>query len=462
MFQSFEVTASAAHGKERVAALRGQFDGANIDAFLVPRADRYQGEYVPANEARLAWLTGFTGSAGIALILRQSAHVFVDGRYTTQVRQQVDLDVFTPQDLIKKPPSVWLRGNGGEGMRVGVDPWLHTITELRRLEEVAGKIGGSIIRLTDNPVDALWTDRPAEPVGPVSVQPERYAGTSAADKLRSIDEVLRNSDADACVLTDPSSIAWVFNIRGSDVPHTPHPLSTAILQSGGHPRLFIDPRKIGDAAMAHLAPLADIHAPDELEDALVALAKDKLGIMVDPALTAAHIGDLVAKDGGRLIEKPDPTRLPRAEKNTEELEGSRAAHRRDGAAMVSFLVWLDAQPPETINEITAVRALERARRQAGERLQMPLKDISFETISGAGPHGAIIHYRVTEKTSRRLQSGELYLVDSGGQYEDGTTDITRTVPIGSVGEEEKRFFTLVLRGMIALHPAALSGRNTRR
>ncbi len=450
MFQSFEVTASAAHGKERVAALRERFDPLKIDAFLVPRADRYQGEYVPASEARLAWLTGFTGSAGIALVLRPSAHVFVDGRYTTQVRQQVDLDVFTPQDLIKEPPSAWLRSNGGKGLRIGVDPWLHTVADMRRLEETAEQIGGSIVRLPDNPLDALWTDRPSEPVGPVSVQPERNAGRTAPEKLSEIDKALKKNGADACVLTDPSSIAWVFNIRGSDVPHTPHPLSMAILSRSGRPRLFIDAQKLGDDATVHLEPLADIHAPDELEETIIALAKDKLGIMVDPGLTAARIGDLIVENGGRLIEKPDPARLPRAEKNSAELDGSRAAHRRDGAAMVSFLAWLDEQQPGTIDEIAAVKALEQARRSTGEGQQMPLRDISFETISGAGAHGAIIHYRVTNETSRPLQAGELYLVDSGGQYQDGTTDITRTVPIGSVGQEEKRFFTLVLRGMIAL------------
>ena len=450
MFQSFEVTASADHGKKRVSGLRDQFDALEIDAFLVPRADRYQGEYVPASEARLAWVTGFTGSAGIALILRQTAHVFVDGRYTTQVRQQVDLEVFTPEDLVKAPPSVWLRSNGSKGTRIGIDPWLHTITDVRRLEETASAIGGSIVRLSDNPVDTIWLDRPNEPVGAVSVQPERYAGEAAAEKLRRIENMLKSNNADACILTDPSSIAWAFNIRGSDVPHTPHPLSMAVICPGKRPRLFINPNKLGSEVTAHLGPLADIAHPDDLVDAIISLPNEDLAIQVDPALTAARIGDVIVENGGRLIEKPDPARLPRAEKNSAELDGSRSAHRRDGAAMVSFLAWLDGQQPGTVDEIAAVKALERARRLTGERLQMPLKDISFETISGAGAHGAVIHYRVTEKTSRPLLPGELYLVDSGGQYQDGTTDITRTVPIGSVGDEEKRFFTLVLRGMIAL------------
>ncbi len=405
---------------------------------------------MPASEARLAWLTGFTGSAGACLVLRNTAHVFVDGRYTTQVRQQVDLDVFAPEDLIKSPPATWLREHGSKGLRIGIDPWLHTITEVRRLEKAVAEIGGSIVRLPENPVDAIWSDRPDEPVGPVVIQPDQYAGLPASEKLASIQSSLEEAGADACVLTDPSSIAWAFNIRGSDVPHTPHPLSTAMLSRDGSCVLFIAPGKLDAAVRAHLSPLTDIRSPDQLEATLVARAQSDAAILVDPDLTASRIGDLITENGGKLIEKPDPARLPRAKKNNAELAGSRAAHLRDGAAMVRFLAWLDAQQAGSVDEITAVKALETARRDTGERLQMPLRDISFETISGAGPNGAVIHYRVTTPTNRLLQSGELYLVDSGAQYIDGTTDITRTVPIGTVGNEEKRFFTLVLKGMITL------------
>jgi Xaa-Pro aminopeptidase len=450
MFQGFEVTTSADAGRQRVEMLRSQFEALGIDGLLVPRADRFQGEYVPESEARLAWLTGFAGSAGIALILRQSAHVFVDGRYTTQVRQQVDLDVFTPEDLIKTPPGTWLRKNGKKDMRIGIDPWLHTITEVRGLEKAAKEVGAKIVRLQANPIDAVWSNRPAEPLGKVTIQPAQYAGPGARDKLSAIKETMGSNGADACVLSDPSSVAWTYNIRGNDVPHTPHPLSIAILSSGDQNTLFIEGRKLDREARAYLTQLTDLSEPNRLEDALTSLGEKKAAIMVDPGLTAARIGDLILESGGRLIEKPDPARLPRAEKNAVELDGSRAAHRRDGAAMVSFLAWLDAQPTGTVDEITAVRSLENARRNAGERLQMPLRDISFETISGAGAHGAVIHYRVNEETNAMLQPGALYLVDSGGQYTDGTTDITRTIPIGSVGNEEKRFFTLVLRGMIAL------------
>lgn len=450
MFQSFEETASPVHGAERTAALRGCFDTLGIDGVLIPRADRYQGEYVPASEARLAWLTGFTGSAGSALVLRGSAHVFVDGRYTTQVRHQVDLSVFTPEDLIKSPPATWLRDHGASGTRVGIDPWLHTIAEVRRLEEAVADIDGSLIRLAENPIDALWSDRPAPPVGMVEMQPEKYAGTPATDKLSAVKAALEKAGAEACVLTDPSSIAWLFNIRGHDVPHTPHPLCMAIVSRADGDILFIEPDKLDAKIHTLLAPLVTVAEPDRLEAELSNRCESGATIMVDPLLTASRIADLIREGGGKLIEHPDPARLPRAEKNAAELAGSRAAHLRDGAAMVRFLAWLDAQPLGSVDEIAAVTALENARRDTGERLQMPLKDISFDTISGSGPNGAIIHYRVTTQTNRTLRTGELYLVDSGGQFVDGTTDITRTVPVGEVGDVEKRFFTLVLKGMIAL------------
>lgn len=450
MFQSFDVTATAAASAERLEQLRSGFDDAGIDALLVPRSDRFQGEYVPESEARLAWLTGFTGSAGIALVLRDSAHVFVDGRYTAQVRQEVDLDHFTPEDLIKNPPRLWLEQNAPQGIRIGIDPWLHTLAEIRALEKAVQKINGTLVRLESNPVDAIWRDRPAEPVGAISIQSDEFAGRPAGEKLEQVTGAVKEAAADTCVITDPSSVAWIFNIRGSDVPHTPHPLAFAIIGSDGKSRLFLDDRKIGKQAAEYLAGLTDLEAPADFETALAAIGKEGAKVMLDPALAPARIAGLITEAGGTLVETADPARLPRAQKNAVELAGSRTAHERDGAAMVSFLAWLDRQQPGTVDEINAVRRLEEARRATGERLQMPLLDISFDTISGAGPHGAVIHYRVNTSTNRSLKRGELYLVDSGGQYRDGTTDITRTVPVGTVGEDEKRFFTLVLKGMIAI------------
>ncbi|MDA4846474.1 aminopeptidase P family protein [Hoeflea poritis] len=450
MFQSFDVTATAAASSERLERLRTCFDEAGIDALLVPRSDRFQGEYVPESEARLAWLTGFTGSAGVALVLRDSAHVFVDGRYATQVRQEVDLDLFTPEDLIKNPPRIWLEKNAPQGLRIGIDPWLHTLAEARVLEKAARKINGTLVRLESNPVDAIWHDRPDEPVGSVSMQPDSYAGQPAREKLAQLAEAVKEAAADTCVITDPSSIAWLFNIRGSDVPHTPHPLAFAIIGSDGKSRLFLDDRKLGKEAAEYLADLTGLQAPGDFETALAAIGKEGAKVMLDPNLAPARVAALITEAGGTLVEEADPARLPRAQKNAVELAGSRTAHERDGAAMVSFLAWLDRQQPGTVDEISAVRNLEEARRATGERLQMPLLDISFDTISGAGPNGAVIHYRVNTDTNRTLNRGEIYLVDSGGQYRDGTTDITRTVPVGPVGNDEKRFFTLVLKGMIAL------------
>ncbi|MEM6464640.1 MAG: aminopeptidase P family protein [Pseudomonadota bacterium] len=450
MFQSFEVKASADKGRERLQLLRSKFDDNGIDCFLVPRADRFQGEYVPDCEARLAWLTGFTGSAGTAVIFRDDAHVFVDGRYTSQLRQQVDLEVFTPEDLVKTPPRTWLAKNAPKGLRIGVDPWLHTVAGIRALDEAAAKFEASVIKLDANPIDAVWKDRPAEPLGRVTVQPEEFAGRTAVEKLEDVYAAMTEQKADAWIVTDPSSVAWLFNIRGSDVAHTPHPLAHAIIMPDGENALFIDRRKLDSQAQSHLSELAALREPDQLETVVSELGKGGAAILIDPNLAPARIGDMIAESGAKAIEETDPSRLQRARKNAVELKGSRAAHLRDGAAMVRFLAWLDDQQPGSVDEIAAVKALEQARRDTGERLQMPLKDIAFETISGAGHHGAIVHYRVTTQTNRLLSPGELYLVDSGGQYQDGTTDITRTVPIGSVGADEKRFFTLVLKGMISL------------
>ena len=450
MFQEFETSASPDKGKERVKALRSLFDALEIDGFLVPRSDAFQGEYIPDSEARLAWLTGFTGSAGVALIMRKTAHVFVDGRYRSQVSDQVDTKVFTPEDLVENPPSKWLKDNGHQGLRIGVDPWLHTMAEMKALEKAADEKDATIVRLPSNPIDRIWRDRPAPPSGKVSIQPLEYAGAPPKEKLAAIRDAISKAKADACVLTDPSSVAWTFNIRGQDVPHTPHPLAFAIIEKGENAAIFIDEGKLDRKTRAYLTQLADIRDPAAFTDTIADLASRNCAVMLDPALASSQIASLITDGGGKLVEHPDPARLPRAVKNETEIKGSRAAHRRDGAAMATFLSWLDRQQPGSVDEISAVKALEKARRTTGERMQAPLKDISFDTISGAGPDGAIIHYRVTTATNRKLEPGQLYLVDSGGQYVDGTTDITRTVAIGNVGDEEKRWFTLVLKGMISI------------
>lgn len=453
MFQSFEVTAEPHHGAARVAALRGQFDALGIDAVLVPRADEFQGEYVPASAERLAWLTGFTGSAGVALVTRSRAVVFVDGRYTTQLAGQVDGAVFTAGDLVGQPPHAYLAAEGEEGLRLGIDPWLHTAAEVRRLEKALAARKGTLVFLPHNPVDRIWTDRPAEPLGAVTIQPYAVAGVLAQEKIATLAAGVAAAKADAVLVTDPSSIAWIFNLRGADVPHTPHPLGRALIPVSGKPEIFLDRRKTGLEVEAYLAQMARQQEPEALLPALARLAGEGKAVMVDPDLTPVALIRAIEAAGGRVVEAEDPARLPRACKNPSEIEGSAEAHVQDGVAMVEFLAWLDQSKPGTITEIEAVRQLEACRRAVGERMQNPLRDISFDTISGAGEHGAIIHYRVTSETDRLLAPGELFLVDSGGQYVNGTTDITRTVAIGPAGAEEKRFFTLVLKGMIAISRA---------
>jgi len=453
MFQSFDNKSTPQFGNARVEALRATFDALGIDGFLIPRADEYQGEYVPECAERMAWLTGFTGSAGVVLVTRSQAIVFVDGRYTTQLASQVDPAVFTGGDLVGAPPAKWLGEHAPTGFRLGIDPWLHTSAELLRLEKALMEKGGSVVLLAANPLDPLWEGRPAEPLEPVTIQPEAFSGTPAQQKIDKIAEDVKNRKAEAVLVTDPSSIAWIFNIRGNDVPHTPHPLARAIIHAEGKADLFLDERKLNGEVKDYLNGLVTRHAPTEIEPTLRGLAENGASILVDADVVPVALTRLIKDNGGTVVEATDPVKLPRACKNEAELAGSAAAHIQDGAAMVEYLAWLDSQQPGTVTEIQAVTKLEQARARLGEAMQNPLKDVSFDTISGSGPNAAIIHYRVTTDSDRHLQEGEMFLVDSGAQYVNGTTDITRTVAIGNVPEEQKRFFTLVLKGVIAISDA---------
>lgn len=451
-FQTFDVTTNPANGAPRVEKLRKKMAELGLDGFLVPRADEHQGEYVPPHAQRLGWLTGFTGSAGAALVLKNSAYIFVDGRYELQVRAQTDGKVFSYESLVSNPPASWLAENG-KGLTIGFDPWLHTIYEAEALRNALEKQGGQLIPVETNLVDAVWDDQPEAPAAEVTIQPARFSGHKAKDKISEMKAAVAASGASATVLTDPSSVAWVFNIRGKDVSNTPLPLSFAIIPAQGEPELFIDERKLAIEPRAYLTQLAKLSAPADLEGHLGARAARGEAILLDPVLAAEKLRLIVTSAGGSVIEGKDPARIPRAIKNKAELDGSRAAHERDGVAMVNFLSWIDAQKPGTIDEISAAKKLEESRANAGRDFQMPLEDISFDTISGAGPNGAIIHYRVNTDTNRTLQDGELYLVDSGAQYRDGTTDITRTVPIGRIDPETVKAFTLVLKGVIAITTA---------
>ena len=450
MLQSFDTVSDPSLAGPRVARLRAWLAGQGLDGFLVPRADEHQGEYVPARAERLRWITGFTGSAGVALILSDRAHLFVDGRYTLQAAQQADPALFAVESLIETPPPAFIRENLAEGLAIGFDPWLHTIGDAAALKSAVEARGGRLVALDRNAVDAVWEDQPAPPLEPVGIHPGQFAGRLAKDKLADLAKAVAEAGADCCVLTDPASLAWAFNIRGNDVPHTPLALGFAILRADGLPMLFMDKRKLPMRAEAYLTQLADLMPPSALDDELKRLAVSGAKVGLDTALAAEKLRMVVEDNGGTVVAMADPARLPRAAKNTAELAGTRAAHRRDGVAVTRYLAWLDRRQPGTVDEIGAVTALEEARRTAGEEAQMPLRDISFDTISGAGPNGAIIHYRVTTATNRVLGDGELFLVDSGAQYQDGTTDITRTVPIGQPSDEMRERYTLVLKGMIGI------------
>jgi Xaa-Pro aminopeptidase len=450
MFQTFDSAGDPTVGKPRVARLRGQLAADGLDGFIVPRADEHQGEYVPDRAARLKWLTGFSGSAGAAIVLKDRAIIFVDGRYQLQVRQETDPDVFAVESLIDNPPAAWLKENLGRGARIGFDPWLHTISEAKALKASADSVGAELVPVQRNPVDAIWDDQPDPPLAPVEIHPEAFAGELARDKLARLAAAISKDGASHAVLTDPSSLAWAFNIRGNDVPHTPLALGFAILSGEGNHQLFMDGRKFSRTVAAYLTQLADLHEPSEFEPAIAALAKSGAKVALDPALAADRLRALVEENGGTVAAAADPARIPRAIKNAAEIAGSRAAHRRDAAAMAKLLCWLDRQEPGSIDEIAVVTKLEECRRLTGEETQMPLRDVSFDTISGAGPNGAIIHYRVSNGTNRKLGQGELFLLDSGAQYHDGTTDITRTIPIGEPSEEMRERYTLVLKGLIGI------------
>jgi Xaa-Pro aminopeptidase len=430
-----------------VAALRDEFKRLGLTGFVVPHADRQQSEYMPASEHRLAWLTGFTGSAGSAIVLADRAVLFTDGRYTLQAGEQVDGAIFTVEHMVESPPDKWIEANVPAGARLGYDPWLHTIDGAERLAKACATVGADLVALDRNPVDAIWTDRPAPPLGPVVLH--RHAGEDSASKLARIRTELATLKADVLVVSDTAAVAWTFNIRGADVPHNPVPLAFALVPKEGRATLYVDGRKLANTVRDMLEQLADVREPAEFERDLAAVAAQGSTVRLDQATAADALARLVTGHGGKVARGPDPIALMKAVKNTAEIDGARAAQLRDGAAVTRFLAWLDREAPGgALTEIDAVAALESFRRDTGS-----LKDISFETIAGSGPNGAVVHYRVTRRSNRRLGPGELFLIDSGGQYEDGTTDITRTVAIGPSSAEMRDRFTRVLRGHIAIATA---------
>ncbi|MEX5727026.1 Xaa-Pro aminopeptidase [Rhodovulum iodosum] len=461
MFQSFDSATSPQDGPPRLAALRAELAKAGLAGFLVPRADAHQGEYVAPRDERLAWLTGFTGSAGFAAILADTAGVFVDGRYRVQVKAQVDTAHFTPVNWPETKLADWLCEALPRGGTVGFDPWLHTPEEIAKLETA---LAGSQISLreTENLVDRIWGDQPAPPLGAISPYPAELAGAPHAEKRARLAETLRKAGHRAAVLTLPDSIAWLLNIRGSDIARVPVPHGFAVLHDDGHVTLYTDPAKADDALVAHLGPEVTLRPDSAFAPGLRSLVGP---VRLDRGSAPVRVERELDEAGIAVAAAQDPCILPKACKTPAELKGARAAHLRDGAAMVEFLAWLDGEaarldgaPARTLTEIDVVKALEGFRTATGK-----LRDISFDTIAGAGPNGAIVHYRVTEASNRPVRPGEVLLVDSGGQYLDGTTDITRTIAIGSAPDAARAPFTRVLKGMIAISrarfPKGLAGRD---
>ncbi len=451
MFQSFESLTRPEQGPPRLAALREVMAAEGVDAFLVPRADAFQGEYVAPRDERLAWLTGFTGSAGFCAVLAGTAGLFVDGRYTLQAAQQVDHGAFNVVPWPQTKLADWLAGHLRSGGTVGFDPWLHTVKEIADLR-AKGEDHGLTYRECANLVDSVWPEQPDPPRGAFRVHPDALAGESHGDKRARLATELAGAGHAAAVLTSPDSIAWLLNIRGSDIRCNPVPHAFALLHETGAVELFADPAKVTADVRAHFGAEVALHPPEAFATRLAELTAP---VRIDPASAPVAVERALPQP----VHGADPCVLPKARKTAAEIAGMEAAHRRDAAAMCRFLAWLDeAAPTGTLTEIAVVARLEEERRRAPE-----LVEISFDTICGAGPHGAIVHYRVTTETDAPVTPGDLLLIDSGGQYVDGTTDITRTVATGPVTDAQREAFTLVLKGMIAIHrarwPKGVAGRD---
>ena len=440
VFQSFEDESSRSEGAGRAALLRAEMKRHNLDGFIIPRADEHQNEYVAPNSERLKWLTGFSGSAGLAIVLAERAAIFVDGRYTVQVREQVDTDVFDPQHLIDAPPEDWLTAHVQPGQKIAYDPWLLTSGAVERLSKAVSAKGGELVASV-NLVDRVW-NRPEAQLGKVTLYPETWAGESAEAKLARVQEALTTAKCDALVVSDAHNVAWLLNIRGQDVAHTPLPLSFALVPATGKVQLYIDSRKLSPEVREALRATVDVRSPEDLTAALDSLARSNKKVRLEATSAPAKFKQIL---GNSAESGADPIALMKAAKNSRELAGTRKAHLRDAVALAKFLCWFDANAPKgKESEISAVKALESFRRDTGK-----LRDVSFPSIAGFGPNAAIPHYRVSEASNRKISRG-IFLIDSGAQYLDGTTDITRTLAVGAPTAEMKDRFTRVLKGHIAI------------
>ena len=429
---------------DRLQALREELARRRLDGFVVPLTDEHMSEYVGAYAQRLAWLTGFQGSAGTAVVLPAEAAIFVDGRYTLQVREQVSADQWSYQSVPQTSVAAWLGEHAATGARIGYDPWLHTKSWVEQATRALAEKGAELVAVDTNPVDAVWPDRPLPSNARLVVQPDRFTGRSSAEKRQEIADWLAAKKADAAILSALDSIAWTFNVRGADVERTPVALAYALVNADGTADLFVAPEKVSDEVAQHLGNAVRLHPRDAFAGHLASL-KDKR-VVADPERAVSAIFATLNAAGATVLELRDPAVLPKAIKNEAEIAGQDAAQARDGAALTRFLHWLSVEAPKgTVDELGAAAKLQQFREATGA-----LRDLSFDTISGAGPNGAVVHYRVTPQTNRTLELNSLYLVDSGGQYQDGTTDVTRTIAIGTPSDEMRDRYTRVLKGHIAL------------
>jgi len=446
-FQSFDEVSQRQEIAPRLVRLRQELTAAHLEGFLVPLADAHRGETLPASERRLAYISGFTGSAGNAVIGRKSAALFVDGRYSLQAPDQTDPLLFEVLPAPKAKPADWIIKNLAKGSKIGFDPWLHTPNEIRTLQNEMKEHG--VLVAHQNLIERIWFDRPAPPKASLEILPLERAGIAPEEKIKNLKHQLAETNADAMVLTLPETICWLFNVRGRDVPNTPLVLAFAIVPQHGKPTIFVDPDKLSPDQNQQLSRFVVVRAPDQFTPALTRLGQQEHRVQIDPAACPYAITSLLAEKGATLIEKADPVIGAKAIKNPVELAGMKQAHQLDGVALTRFLAWFDDNATTgSLSEIDIVIALENFRRR-----EPSLVDISFDTIAGAGPNAAIVHYRVSKKSNRVLEAGQLMLVDSGGQYLSGTTDVTRTLFTGSASAQQKERYTRVLKGMIAISSA---------
>ncbi|MBG1231985.1 aminopeptidase P family protein [Aestuariivirga litoralis] len=431
----------------KLKALRNVLKAEKLNGFIVPRQDEFQGEYVAPYAERLRWLTGFAGSWGTAIVTDKKAAIFVDGRYTTQVRVQTDGKLYTPQHLVDAPPTAWVSANLKKGETLGFDPMLLTVSEARRFQKACAEVGAKLAPVKKNLIDQIWEDQPARSQKPLFVQPDKFAGKSAAQKLKDLAAGLKKAGHVAAFLAEPSSVAWLLNLRGLDVAYTPVVLAYAILHANAKAELFIESSRVPDEVKKALKGIATVYDPKELAARLKKLAKGQ--VLLDENSAPDHVRAVLEAAKAKVVYGTDPCTMPKAQKNAVEQQGARDAQVRDGAALSNFLHWMSVEGPKgQLDEKAAAASLQKFRQATNM-----LEDLSFPSISAAGEHAAIPHYFVTDESSAPIKNNEIFLMDSGGQYRDGTTDVTRTMIVGTPTAEMKDRFTRVLKGVIGISVA---------